>query len=138
VAAGEAPISGYTWNQVLQARYGAENVEWAAPSIPSEPLTLGVLRTPAGDFEIASGWNGYGGMMPKGSLGFDIVTRTHVEGQAAALMQRQGISEGILYINNPEICGSCSKLLPRMLQPGRSLDVVLPNGQSVPFTGGLK
>jgi hypothetical protein len=142
LAEGGAPISGYTWNQVLQARYGAGNVEWVAPKLASEPLTLGVLRTPVGDFELASGWNEYGGMMPRGAPGFDIVTRTHVEGQAAALMQRQGISEGILYMNNPEICGSalgsrggCYKYLPRMLQPGRHLDVALPDGSIIPFEG---
>lgn len=35
--------------------------------------------------------------MPKGSPGFDAYTRTHVEGHASAIMQRQGISEGLLY-----------------------------------------
>jgi RHS repeat-associated protein len=53
---GSAPMAGYTWNQVLQARYGAANVEWVSPKIPSKPLTLGILRTPAGEFELASGW----------------------------------------------------------------------------------
>ena len=131
-------MTGYTWNEVFQARYGAGNVTWASPKLASEPLTLGVLRTPAGDFDLASGWNGYAPMMPKGSPGFDIVTRTHVEGGAAALMRRQGISEGVLYINNPEICGSCAKYLPRMLQPGRTIQVVLPDGTVVPFTGAVK
>ncbi|MBI1335717.1 MAG: hypothetical protein GC164_02010 [Phycisphaera sp.] len=88
----------------MKARYGAGNVEWVAPKVPNSPLTRGVLRTPAGEFELSSGWNGYGGMMPKGAAGFNRWTRTHVEGQAAALMQKQGISEGILYINNPRIC----------------------------------
>ena len=71
----------------------------------------------------------------QGSPGFDIVTRTHVEGQAAALMQRQGIGQGILYINNPAICTSCTRNLPYMLELGRSLEVVPFNGISVPFTG---
>jgi hypothetical protein len=133
-----APMTGYTWNQVLQARYGAANVEWAAPNLASDPLTLGVLRTPAGDFDLASGWNGYGGLMPKGASGFDIVTRTHVEGQAAALMQTQGISEGTLYINNPAICPSCMRNLPYMLGPGRSLEVVPLNGAGVPFAGSTR
>jgi hypothetical protein len=135
VGEGSAPVSGYTWNQVLQARYGAANVEWVAPKIASEPLTLGVLRTSVGDFEIASGWQGLGARMPRGSAGFDIVSKSHVEGHAAAIMQRQGISEGILYINNPVICGPCTKNLPYMLGPGRSLDVVPLGGSSVPFTG---
>ena len=132
-----APVSGYTWNQMLQARYGAANVAWVAPTLADEPLTLGVLRTPAGEFELASGWNGYGGMMPEGAPGFNLWTRTHVEGQAAALMQRQGISEGILYINNPKLCYWCNNNLPYMLQPGRSLQVVLPTGTSIPFAGSV-
>lgn len=133
-----APVSGYTWNQNFQARYGAASVEWVAPKLPSEPLTLGALRTPVGEFELASGWNGYGGLMPKGARGFDIVTRTHVEGQAAALMQKQAVNEGLLYINNPVICGSCTRNLPSMLGPGRSLQVVPVNGGTVPFTGGAR
>lgn len=132
-----APMSGYTWNQVLKSRYGAANVEWVAPKIASEPLTLGVLRTPAGDFDLASGWNGYGGLMPKGASGFNRWTRTHAEGQAAALMQKQGITQGILYINNPRICYWCNHNLGYMLQPGRSLQVVLPNGTIVPYSGSL-
>ena len=132
---GSAPMTGYTWNQVLQARYGAENVTWVQPKLPSEPLTLGMFRTPTGDFELASGWNGYAPMMPKGSPGFDIITRTHVEGQAAALMRRQGIGEGVLYINNSIICPNCTRNLPYMLGPGKSLQVVLPNSSPVPFTG---
>lgn len=135
---GASPVTGYTWNQVLQARYGATNVEWAAPKIPSTPLTLGVLRTPAGDFDLASGWNGYGGLMTEGAPGFNIVTRTHVEGQAAALMQRQGINEGILYMNNPEMCRSCVRFLPRMLQPGRSLQIVFPDGSSTWIQGSTR
>jgi hypothetical protein len=70
-----------------------------------------------------------------GSPGFDIVTRTHVEGHAAALMQQQGITQGTLYINNPAVCTSCSALLPRMLAPGSTLNVVLPNGTVITFTG---
>ncbi|HCE46749.1 MAG TPA: hypothetical protein DET40_24645 [Lentisphaeria bacterium] len=103
-----------------------------------KPLTLGVLRTPAGEFELASGWNGYGGMMAKGASGFDIVTRTHVEGQAAALMQKQGIQEGLLYINNPVICPSCMRNLPLMLSPDKYLIVVPFNGSGVNFMGVAK
>lgn len=135
VGEGRASITGYTWNRVLQARYGVANVEWVAPKIATNPLTLGVLKTPAGEFELASGWNGYGGMMPKGAPGFDIVTRTHVEGQAAALMQRQGISEGMLYMNNPAMCPSCTRNLPYMLGPGRILQVYPLDGSPVPVTG---
>jgi len=63
------------------------------------------------------------------------VTRTHVEGHAAALMHQRGLREATVYINNPEICPSCQKLLPRMLPPGSRLTVVLPDGTRVPFRG---
>lgn len=43
----------------VETHYGVANIEWGAPKIPSDPLTLGVLRTPAGVFEIASGTGGY-------------------------------------------------------------------------------
>jgi hypothetical protein len=74
--------------------------------------------------------------MPKGSAGFDIVTRTHVEGHAAAWMQQNGVSNATVYINNPVICDSCMNYLPRMLAPGSQLTVVAPDGTAVTFTGG--
>jgi RHS repeat-associated protein len=130
-----APVTGYTWNQVFAARYGAANVEWMVPELPDKPLTLGVLRTPKGNFDLSSGWSGPAASMPKGSSGFDIVTRTHVEGHAAAFMQKQGIQEGTLYINNPVICPSCDRNLPYMLGPGRTMQVVPRSGLGIPFLG---
>jgi len=97
--------------------------------------TSGVLRTASGDAELLSGWEGPASSMPKGSPGFDIITRTHVEGHAAALMRQQGAMDGRLFINNPVICSNCSKLLPSMLPSGVSLRVVLPDGSVVPFKG---
>src|SRR5258708_36135362 len=73
--------------------------------------TSGVLRTPKGDFELMSGWDGPAGMNPpKGAPGFNIVTRTHVEGHAAALFKQQALSEGTVYINNTKIYPSYLKL----------------------------
>ena len=99
--------------------------------------TAGVLRTGAGDQPLESGWSGPAQSVPKGTSGFDIVTRTHVEGHAAASMRASGASEATLYINNPEICSSCGKLLPKMLPPGARLTVVTPTG-STTFTGIVK
>jgi len=130
-----APMTGYSWNRAFMARYGAENVEWVAPKLPEKPLTIGVLRTPKGDFDLSSSWRGPGALMPKGSPGFDIVTRSHVEGHAAALMYKQGITEGTLFINNPEICTSCGRNLPYMLGPGKTLSVVQFGDSGVPFIG---
>jgi len=97
--------------------------------------TSGVLRTPTGDIPLQSGWQGPASSIPRGTSGFDIVTRTHVEGHAAAVMRQQGLTEATVYMNNPEICPSCSRLLPRMLPPRARLNVVLPDGTVVPFTG---
>jgi hypothetical protein len=97
--------------------------------------TSGEFQTPAMSVPLRSGYEGPAASVPKGTPGFDIITRAHIEGHAAALMRNQKITHGTLYINNPTICDSCAKLLPRMLPPGSTLDVVLPNGAKVPFKG---
>lgn len=116
---------------------------WAARAARAAPVlpqftkgdkTLGVLRTAEGDLPLKSGWTGPAASVPRGTSGFDIVTRTHVEGHAAAAMRQGSISEATVYINNPVICSSCSNLLPRMLPPGAKLTVVTPNG-AVTFVG---
>jgi len=71
----------------------------------------------------------------RGSPGFDRLTLSHVEGHAAALMRQEEISEGTLYINNPEICESCEYLLDRMLPPDATLKIVLSNGSIRIFKG---
>jgi hypothetical protein len=70
--------------------------------------------------------------------GFDIVSRMHAEGHASAIMRILGDQEGILFINNPEICSSCLTNLDRMIPAGGRLDVVLPNGTRIPFPRGPK
>ena len=113
---------------------GAEPPE--LPPFNSGGKTSGVLRTPDGDIPLQSGWNGPAQAIPRGTSGFDIVTRTHVEGHAAALMRQQGITDATLNINNPAICVSCTRLLPRMLPPDSTMIVVLPDGTPVIFKGG--
>jgi hypothetical protein len=90
----------------------------------------------AGDFvqELRSGYDGPASMM-RGSAGFDINTLSHVEGHAAALMRQKGIMEATLEINNPEICVSCDRLLPKMLPPGATLNIVLPDGTIRSYKG---
>lgn len=88
--------------------------------------TTGVLRTASGDTPLQSGWTGPASGVPRGTSGFDIVTRTHVEGHAVAAMRQGGITEATLYINCPNICASCVNLLPRMLPTGSRLTVVTP------------
>ncbi len=98
--------------------------------------TPGIFETPDGNtISLQSGSQGPAADMPPQSAGFDAYTRTHVEGEAAALMRQDGISEATVYINNPDICVRCTQLLPRMLPPGSILHVVLPDGRIVDFRG---
>jgi hypothetical protein len=98
--------------------------------------TYGIFQPPGEPaIVLESGSQGPAAEMPPGSLGFDGVTKLHVEGHAAALMWQQGIEDATLTINNPEICDSCLSLLPRMLPPGATLRVILPGGRIIEFTG---
>jgi hypothetical protein len=90
-----------------------------------------VLRTASGEFDVISGRAGPASTMS--GNGFDIVSRMHAEGHAAAIMRILRNDEGILFINNPEICSSCSTNLNRMVPAGARMTVVLPNGTRVPF-----
>jgi Double-stranded DNA deaminase toxin A len=85
--------------------------------------TTGVLVAGNTVAQFESGWGGPATDMAKGASGYDIVTRIHVEGNAAAYMEQEGITSGVLYINNPNICSSCSRLLPRVLALGGTLTV---------------
>jgi len=99
--------------------------------------TSGVLCDNKGNqFPLISGRNGPAQNAPKGpGSGFDLLTSTHVEGHAAAMMNQLGMDVATLYINNPEICPNCSRNLPAMLSAGSSLTVVLPNGTTAVFIG---
>jgi len=112
----------------------------ARPTLPAFTLdgkTSGILRTPTGDVPLQSGWQGPASSFPGGTPGFDVITRTHVERHAAAVMRQRGLMEATLDINNPQICPSCERLLPRMLPPGSRLTIVLPDGTRRTFTGAI-
>jgi Double-stranded DNA deaminase toxin A len=100
----------------------------------SSDKTSGILIVGENKIPLESVWIGPASKMPPGSAGFDIVTRTHVEGHASALMQQNQWTSGTLYINNPP-CTSCTKLLPRMLPPSSNLRVIGPNGYENIFRG---
>jgi SCP1.201-like deaminase len=102
---------------------------------PYVKKTYGKFRSPNLTMELKSGYDGPAAVMPEDSPGFDGVTLIHVEGHAAALMRHYGIKDATLYINNPEICDSCRRLLPKMLPPGSTLRIVLPDGTVEPFEG---
>ncbi len=99
--------------------------------------TEGVLESAEGDYYLRSGWAGPASQFGGKGTGFDIVTRTHVEGHAAALMRQLGLKEARVYVNNPDICVSCRTLLPRMLPPGARLEVVTPRGAQTFVGGGM-
>ena len=98
--------------------------------------TEGILETSTGDYYLQSGRKGPASTMGGQGSGFDAYTKTHVEGHAAALMHHLGLTEARIYLNNPNICASCTKLLPRMLPPGSKLEVVTPNGSQT-FAGRI-
>jgi hypothetical protein len=97
--------------------------------------TYGLLMAGESELPLVSGVNGPAASIPKGTKGFDAYTRTHVEGHAAAFMREHGIKSAQLHINNPSICGNCDRLLPRMLETGSQLEVILPDGTSKIFIG---
>jgi RHS repeat-associated protein len=113
----------------------------------SEPPTLppfkpgdktnGLFYTPGvpGPVPLTSGVEGPAKDIPKGTPGFDAYLKTHVEGHAAAMMRQFGLREATVRINNPVICGACTRNLPSALPPGARLTVILPSGQSVVFVG---
>jgi hypothetical protein len=120
---------------------GASRISPSAAKPPPLPRfmkgakTTGVLRTSRGDVSLSSGRLGPAQAIPAGSRGFDAYTRTHVEGHAAGLMKSEGITEGTLFINNPNVCASCSANLSRMLAPGSTLTVITPNGVAQTYRG---
>lgn len=100
-------------------------------SLPIRPNdkgpTTGILVTDGEELLFKSGVVGPAKYKLKGWEGFDIVTRTHVEGDVAADMWQKGVQKATLLINNPP-CPSCSKLLPKMLPLNSILRVIATNG----------
>ena len=134
------PISG-TVERATEAYETVHNLVKPPSLLGDLPLrgnpndkTAGIFL--AEDFKISltSGLDGPAASIPKGTSGFDIVTRTHVEGHASALMHQNNFSNATLYINNPP-CVSCNRLLSRMIPGGASLHIIGPNGYNEWFTG---
>ena len=98
--------------------------------------TFGIFQSPSSSSVVLqSGRDGPAAAMPPESAGFDAYTKTHVEGNAAALMRQEGYMEGTLTLSNPDICVRCMSLLPRMLPPGSTLHVILPDKTVIDFQG---
>jgi hypothetical protein len=121
-------LDDYAYGRLEAARYLARLPKYSGGK------TEGILRAGSKEMPLHSGWDGPASQLPKGTRGFDIVTRTHVEGHAAAVMRMEGLQEATLYINNPP-CPSCTKLLPRMLPKGAELTIYGPHDYMGVFRG---
>jgi RHS repeat-associated protein len=92
--------------------------------------TFGYLIPDKGDwFPIESGKFGHAMDIPKGTPGFNGLTRTHVEGHAAAYMGKHNIRGASLLINNNPCPGGsgCNNNLKYMLPEGARLRVYNPH-----------
>ena len=98
----------------------------------------GVLDAGGDDLRpLISGQKGPAAAIPRGTRGFNGITKTLVEGHAAAVMRQEGLTDATLYLNKvpcPDPTG-CYNMLPRMIPPGARLRVVAPSGFDRVFTG---
>ncbi len=91
------------------------------------------MRAGGAEEALISGWHPPAAVMPKGTPGMNIVTKSHVEAHAAAVMRNEGLSEATLWINRAPCSGAagCAAMLPRMVPEGSTLTInVVPNGSA--------
>lgn len=80
--------------------------------------TNGVLIAGGEQTTLVSGRNGPASQLPPGASGYDIVSRTHVEGHASALMTQNEWTNGTLWqitfpaIHAPLTCLKCYRRIP--------------------------
>ena len=109
--------------------------QFALPNSPTNTETriVGILRVPGQKpVPLHSGQHGgpcggtHRGNIPRGKgSGNNLLTLTHVEGHAAAVMYERKISRASLLIEL-EPCKACDPNIPRMLPHGSRLEVVSP------------
>ena len=147
-SSGNVRLAAMSWDEQVKKTFGQKDLftevgagRGGGGGIPELPFfrgngpTAGVLRTQKGDTQIVSGSGGPASKMPQGSPGYDRYTRTHAEGHATAIMEKQGVMEGTLFLNNSP-CPKCKRNLRYMLRPGARLDVhVVPTGARFRFYG---
>jgi RHS repeat-associated protein len=126
---GDADLYRYVGNQPTDS---VDLTGLAGDDLPARKnqrdKTTGILTSGGGAVvTIGSGRNGFAQQIPQGTPGFDIVTRTHVEGHAIAYMIQNKEKTAIIIINNTP-CSSCDKLIPVMLPPGATLLIKSTNG----------
>lgn len=129
----EAPKAWTQPDPKTKLPFMGETPPQLAPRKEGDP-TAGIFwRSDGPPVELHSGYDRPSANMPPGSPGLDGRTMSHVEAQAAALMQQEGLMKGAVETNNSKICERCTRLLPRMLPPGATLKVVLPGGRVEEF-----
>jgi hypothetical protein len=106
------------------------------PTAKKGVKTYGVLVSRGSTESLVSGKGGPASRIAKGTPGFTGLTRTHVEGHAAAVMREEGIERAALFLNRPpcSVRPGCDANLERMLPPGAKLTVFFPGGKKV-YTG---
>jgi RHS repeat-associated protein len=123
---------------------GQASLEFSSIANPSVPVlpdrtnpkdkTTGILIAGGEQTTLISGRNGPASQMPPGASGYDIVSRTHVEGHASALMTQNEWTTGTLWQNNIP-CTSCTTNLPRMLPTNTTLRIIVPGEYDRIFKG---
>lgn len=103
--------------------------------------TYGTLvRADGTEERLVSGWHPPASAMPKGTPGMNIVTKSHVEAHAAAIMRNEGLSNATLWINRAPCPGDsgCQAMLPRMVPTGSTLRInVVPDGSTGELTQSI-
>ncbi len=135
-------VGGDVWGFELWAHNGFVRYvgDRTAPRVPTynNKKATGVLRINGVDVTLVSGRSGTAASMPSVARGMNGITKTHVEGHAAAVMHQTGVRSATLYINRVPCAGAggCDRLLPRMLPTGATLTVLGPNNFFKVYTGG--
>jgi RHS repeat-associated protein len=115
-------------NTIVHAAVDDEGLLARLPAYSEGGKTSGILVNDGAQTPLTSGYDGAASSIPRGTSGFSLLTRAHVEGQAAAIMRQQSMEEATLYVNNAPCLGvqGCDYLLPRMLPEDAQLRVVAP------------
>jgi hypothetical protein len=137
VGSAEWGFSVWTHNMCAKAAVPNDEPPANLPGFVQGGKASGLLKTAQGETPLMSGWQGPSAALPKGIPGMNIVTKSHVEAQAAAIMRQQALEDATLYINRIPCAGTtgCDAMLPRMLPEGASLRIIGPNGFDKVYVG---
>lgn len=130
---GDGEVADGDLSMLSGARSAAKGLANEVPAYAGGK-TAGTLVGPGGaENALISGWHPPAALMPKGTPGMNIVTKSHVEAHAAAIMRNEGLANATLWINRAPCGGAtgCRNLLPRMVPSGSTLTInVVPNGSA--------